>query len=77
MLYVDMIDRCCPYYFTRAAAKETADIIFMPYNYLLDPMVSGISQLSGYYSGIQCNHRHCYFKIITLNEPNPLAYHDL
>ena len=29
------------------------------------------------YSGIQCNHRHCYFKIITLNEPKPLAYHDL
>ena len=29
------------------------------------------------YSGIQCNIRHCYFKIITLNEPNPLAYHYL
>ena len=29
------------------------------------------------YSGIQCNHDNCYFKIITLNEPNPLAYYDL
>jgi len=34
------IGRCCPYFLTRAAAKDHADIIFMPYNYLIDARVS-------------------------------------
>lgn len=28
--------KCCPYFLTREL-KQTADIVFMPYNYLLDP----------------------------------------
>ncbi|XP_063237432.1 regulator of telomere elongation helicase 1 homolog isoform X2 [Bacillus rossius redtenbacheri] len=28
--------QCCPYYIAKAV-KDTADIVFMPYNYLLDP----------------------------------------
>lgn len=28
--------RCCPYFLSREL-KQHADIIFMPYNYLLDP----------------------------------------
>ena len=39
--------------------------------------LTSVQKVNNHYSGIQCNHRHCYFKIITLNEPNPLAYHDL
>ena len=30
--------QACPYYVTRNL-KETADIIFCPYNYLIDPLV--------------------------------------
>ena len=29
---------CCPYYMTKEL-KQNADIIFMPYNYLLDPKI--------------------------------------
>ena len=28
--------KCCPYFLTREL-KQSADIVFMPYNYLLDP----------------------------------------
>lgn len=28
--------RCCPYFLTRELKKD-ADIVFMPYNYILDP----------------------------------------
>jgi regulator of telomere elongation helicase 1 len=46
MLTVDIEDlntfgnkhKCCPYYVARQL-KETADILFMPYNYLLDKKV--------------------------------------
>lgn len=29
-------NKCCPYFLSKEL-KNTADIIFMPYNYLLDP----------------------------------------
>lgn len=33
------VDRVCPYYLSRSL-KQDADVIFMPYNYLVDPKVS-------------------------------------
>lgn len=33
------VDRICPYYLSRNL-KQEADIIFMPYNYLVDPKVN-------------------------------------
>ena len=59
MLTVDIEDlnafgnkhKCCPYY-TARQLKETADILFMPYNYLLDKKV--LRQIEDLYkSGIQ------------------------
>ena len=36
----------CPFYLTRELAK-TADIVFMPYNYLIDPRVrAGLTNLN-------------------------------
>lgn len=34
---------CCPYYVAQRLA-ENVDILFMPYNYLLDPKIRGIQQ---------------------------------
>ena len=36
---------CCPYYVARELKKD-ADIIFMPYNYLLDPKVKSLISFS-------------------------------
>lgn len=33
------VDRVCPYYLSRSL-KQEADVIFMPYNYLVDPKVN-------------------------------------
>lgn len=32
-------DQVCPYYYSREKASETADIIFMPYNYVLEKTI--------------------------------------
>lgn len=36
---------CCPYYASKEIAKE-AEIIFLPYNYLLDPRIRKVSNLN-------------------------------
>lgn len=33
------VHRVCPYYLSRSL-KQEADVIFMPYNYLVDPKVN-------------------------------------
>lgn len=40
-LYYFFLNRACPYYLSRSL-KQQADIIFMPYNYLLDSKVTYI-----------------------------------
>lgn len=37
--------QCCPYYVSKEIIK-TADIIFMPYNYLIDPHIRRVTQIN-------------------------------
>ncbi|XP_055298261.1 regulator of telomere elongation helicase 1 homolog [Sitodiplosis mosellana] len=37
--------QCCPFYVSKEKVKQ-ADIVFMPYNYLLDPQIRKASQIS-------------------------------
>ena len=39
------VDRVCPYYLSRSL-KQEADVIFMPYNYLVDPKVKQFKKLA-------------------------------
>lgn len=39
------MDRVCPYYLSRSL-KQEADVIFMPYNYLVDPKVKQFKKLA-------------------------------